>query len=233
MGVDANLGSSNARLRRLQSMLAKPPSGTALMVCHVVSDPPLPVGEWDVDQLVPALADELDALMVEQHTDGERAETKFSYAFLSDADEYGKRRSLRVRQFSLRGDGSSSVDIAAGIVAQMDGTDRASNILAQQVALQTARMYLVAGQQKDEMLFRLINVLTERNVTAVTEADDARDKLHELRELIIEQREIAREEAPPPPETMTEAQKQFWELASKALPVVLQRLAAGATPKGG
>ena len=222
-GVDGRIEGQNGRLLRIRDMLAKPPSDTSLLVGHQLGDgPPTPIGEWPRRELVPALADDLDALLQQLHEDSERHETIFQFVFLGPpSEQFPNGRSLRVRKFNMRS--SLNIDVGAGIAAEMNGTDRASNILAQQVALQVARMHLAGIQQNQEMFFRVIDMLTDRNVSSTREADDARSQFHELRELVVDMRE-AQAEATTPPENMSEAQKQFWELAQKSLPMVVARL---------
>jgi hypothetical protein len=226
MGVEATIEGGNKRIVQLRQMLAKPFSGTAKMVAHVVGNPPLPFGEWTVAELVPALADTLETEMCEALEASTRPALEFMFAFIAEDG-----RSLKVKSFELRK--RINIENVEALAASMDGSDRASTMLAQQTALSLTRVNIASIQQVVQTLADHARHLQSGQQANDARTDAAREAQHEALELLVELRAAQQEAASTPEPSMSPAQEQFWKLAAAHLPIIAARLLGGGDGGGG
>jgi hypothetical protein len=184
------------------------------LVLHVVDSPPIPLGEWEREQCVSMLGHEMDGLIQDHHENSERSDNKYAAQYLSD-----EGRILRVKTFTARSRPEITSDDAASLASQLDGTDKASTMLAQQTALALVKMMLASNQAQVQSFVQIVRERDERAREAEERGDRAREDLFELRRLVTEIRE-----GEPPPEEMTPAQKQFFDLMNRALPLLMARM---------
>ena len=189
------------------------------LVLHVVDNPPIPLGEWEREQCVSMLGHEMDGLIQDHHENSERSDNKYAAQYLSD-----EGRILRVKKFTARSRPEITSDDAASLASQLDGTDKASTMLAQQTALALVKMMLASNQAQVQSFTQALRDRDERGREADERADRAREELYELRRLVTEIRE-----GEIPPEEMSPAQKQFFDLMNRALPILMSRL--GGSPQ--
>jgi hypothetical protein len=129
-----------------------------------------------------------------------------------------------VKTFTARSRPEITSDDAASLASQLDGTDKASTMLAQQTALALVKMMLASNQAQVQSFTQALRDRDERGREADERADRAREELYELRRLVTEIRE-----GEIPPEEMSPAQKQFFDLMNRALPILMSRL--GGSPQ--
>jgi hypothetical protein len=184
------------------------------LVLHVVDTPPIPLGEWEREQCVSMLGHEIDGLIQDHHENSDRSDNKYAAQYLS-----AEGRILRVKTFTARSRPEITSDDAASLASQLDGTDKASTMLAQQTALALVKMMLASNQAQVQSFVQSIRDRDERTRDAEERADRAREEMHELRRLVTEIRE-----GEPPLEEMSPAQKQFFDLMNRALPLIVSRM---------
>lgn len=214
-GIVTTLDAKN-RLSRCIQFCVAPPTNADRLVLHVVGDPPIQLGEWMRGECNSMLGHELESLMADHHEDAGVADSKFAAQYLT-----AEGRPIKVKTFTARTRPEITSDDAAGLAASLDGSDRATSQLAQQTALAMVKLFLSAQQAQTQSFVQLMKALSERVVDADSRTDQAREDLHEMRRLLVEMQSDA-----PLPEEMSPAQKQFFDLANKALPLIVSKMGA-------
>jgi signal transduction histidine kinase len=181
-------------------------------VLHVVSDPPVQLGEWDRNEWNPNLGHELDALMSEHHDDSGHCDSKFSASYLTD-----EGRIIRTKTFTARSRPREiTASDAAGLAAAMDGSLQATNTLVQQTALAMVRMYLTAQQAQTQAQIQITQMMVQQAQASEKRVDQAREIAHELKEALLEMQSSQSELSP--------AQEKFFEVMTMAVPGLLSKV---------
>lgn len=212
MGVD-NAIEGNSRLSRCIALVSKPPANAIKLVLHVVSDPPLQLGEWSREELNTSLAHEIDSMMSEHHDDAGVADSKFSASYVADDG-----RVVKVKTFAIRTRRGITANDAEGLASAMDGSLQATNTLVQQTALAMVRMYLTAQQAQMQSQLQWAQLMVQQATASERRAEEARELSHQIREAYAELQ--SREEA------LTPAQEKFYEVLSLAVPGMIQKFSA-------
>lgn len=218
MGVRAEIEGSAGHLSKLKRYLAKPPAGTVKLTLAQVGDPPITLGTWKGDELVPALAEVLYERMSDTFLEDERSETTFVLVFEAEEPPIlaSPRFNFRKRAPPI------DVDGAGAIARMLDGSDKGSTMVAQGAALAVARLFVSAQQQSQEALIKALNIVTERMDAAEERAQRYRDERDEAYELAMTaMRRGDGDDGEPVPRELTEAQKKVLELGEKALTLAM------------
>lgn len=213
MGVD-NAIEGNSRLSRCIAFVSRPPANAVKLVLHVVSDPPIQLGEWTREQWNTSLGHELDSMMSEHHEDCGAADSKFSASY---ACEDG--RVIKVKTFTSRSRRGITANDAEGLASAMDGSMQATNTLVQQTALAMVRMYLTAQQAQMQAQIQITQMMVQQATSSERRAEEARELSHQIREAFAEL-QSKQEEA------LTPAQEKFYEVLSLAVPGMIQKFSS-------
>jgi hypothetical protein len=219
MGVPADIEGSAGHLSKLRRHLAKPPSATVKLTLAQVGDPPITLGTWKREELVPALAEVIYGHMTEAFNEDDRAESTFVLVFEAEEGPPLATPKWNIRRRALPID----VDGAGHIARMLDGSDKGSTMVAQGAALAVARLFVSAQQQSQEALIKALNIVTERMDAAEERAQRYREERDEAYELAMTamRRGEGETDGDPVPRELTEAQKKVLELGEKALTLAM------------
>lgn len=225
-GIDNGISGGNDRAERIAKFLREAPARATTLVL-AAEDGESVLATWDRSEWSDVLAQTIDLEMEAQH---EQADVSDSYYWLIFTAGDGDVRATKRRRFNVRTRRMlQSGGDAPPLAQQLDGTGPAANALMQNTLFRMVQLYstnmqalLNSANTMNQTAVAMNTNLSNIAIAAQKEAADARAQLNEALQLIIEQ------QAEKPASEMTEAQRAWFDLATRATSSAeLQRLVEG------
>lgn len=222
-GIDNGISGGNDREDRIAKFLREAPPRATMLV--LTPDPPTNgvLAGYQREQWNDQLAALIDAEMVAQHDVADVVDS--SYWLIFTGDNPNDIAATRRRKFSVRTRKALTAIGEDGLPKlALDGSAATQATLNQTILFKMVSLYSTNMQALLNAQTTTITKLTELHVKSKDEETQARDDLHELKELIVQLKMAEQEQG----SEMTEAQRQWFELAQKATQSPeLQRLVEG------
>lgn len=222
-GVDNGISGGNDREDRIGKFLREAPPRAVMLV--LTPDPPsgAVLAGYDKSQWNDQLATLINAEMEAQHEVADSVDS--SYWLIFTGENPNDITATRRRKFSVRTRKQLTTIGEDGLPKlALDGSAATQATLNQTILFKMVSLYSTNMQALLNAQTTTITKLTELHVSSKDNEKQARDDLHELKELIVELRATENDNAG----EMTEAQRQWFELAQKATQSPeLQRLVEG------
>lgn len=224
--------SPNSRLRSTKKWLSKPPRGAALLVMMAAAEhggATAQLGEWPVDLVVPALAEEICGLL-KDHCEVLNTSVTAVLSFRStDGSKRGGEKVLKLAPQHL----VTGSDSLASLPEQLTGDATSQAMQAQRHLEVMMRMQVGAMgglfqlmKANSEHAMHLCETLAERVVEAERRAKSSERERDEMRE-VIESADGTGEEV-----QTAEAQNRIVKLLEPVIAIAVQRmLQGGSGPK--